>query len=64
MCDLYRFEVCSVCRVVRLGLVTIAKNQRARNGADRPEYVSGVEVWPEDFCEPCRKEYDEQVRPR
>lgn len=62
MSDLYRFEVCSVCRVVRLGLITAMTRKRETDGADRPEHVAGVPVWPIEFCDPCRKEYESSGR--
>ena len=60
--SLYRLEACSSCRVVRVALPSYESVQRAKSGADRPENIGGALIWWVDFCEPCRKAYEEHMK--
>lgn len=58
MDNLYRLEACSVCKVVSFVMPGIISDQRARDGTDKPTYISGVPIWTVDFCQSCRDQYE------
>lgn len=56
-----RFEACSVCGVVRVVMPSFVADTRARQGIDRPEYVSGIPIWRVAFCEVCENAYEKSL---
>jgi len=56
--SIYRLEACSVCGVIRRGLIHATTHQRMLDRRDRYETIGGAEIWSIDFCESCRTAYN------